>query len=129
MKHPLKALLSLLILITLGHFISRSLGWYFKYGLTDIVLHTIAGIMFGYVWIYFAEKNKSGSVVWISVTSITFATSFSFLWEVWEFWGYKVTPWITRAYIPTLSDSLGDIAFGFIGGVIFSLVYISQNKD
>ncbi len=127
MNKYLKLSSLLLLLIGLGHFISRREGYYVSFWYTDIILHITAGVAIGLVWIGLVGKPKR-IPDYISIT--LFAVFGSYLWEIWEFTGLHVIP-DKLIYIPEIGDSLGDIAAGMTGGILLSITEFfkkSSNK-
>lgn len=107
----------LFLVVAVGSFASRHFGWYFNYWFTDIILHTISGIMFGYIWLSFTDRFSIPRALNVFII-ILFAVFGSFLWELWEYAGYVFFPAHVEFYKPEIGDSLGDIASGMLGGII-----------
>jgi hypothetical protein len=120
-KSKLITSLLLLLVVSAGSFLSRHFGWYSTYFFTDIILHTLSGIMFGYLWLAFINKSNISSLITFS-TIILFAVFGSFLWEVWEYGGYVFFPAHVEFYKPEIGDSLGDIASGMLGGILAGVI-------
>ena len=118
MNKYLKLSFFILLLVGLGHIISRKNAYYADYWYADIFLHITAGIAMSLFWLGLAG-NPSKKADYISI--ILFAVFGSFLWEIWEFTGLHVIP-DKIIYKPTLSDSLGDIVSGMSGGMISALL-------
>ena len=110
------------IIVLAGSFIAKKYGLYYSYFYTDIILHLLSGFGLALLWLWFTASQLNKTVVYYS-SLVTFPVFGSFIWELWEFWGWKLTPWLTRDYIPTLSDSLGDITMGLIGGLIVAIIH------
>lgn len=89
--------------------------WY-----TDIILHTISGIAFGYAWTGFQQKQAPGWIVFLGCVS--FATFGSVLWEFGELGAWRFIPAYAPMYSPNFFDTLGDIACGMTGGIMMALV-------
>ena len=116
------------IFLALGHFLATGFGWYREYWMTDIILHTSSGVLSACIWIWLTEKHFSDRL-FLACTSIVTTTLFAaFLWEVWEFGFWGIVPKIFHTYSPTLSDSLSDMSFGLLGGLIVSLFYWRRNR-
>ncbi len=112
--------LCILIAFT-AYVIVKPNGLYYKFWFTDVVLHIVAGSMFAYFWLWLM-RNAEGTPKWLRFSAaILFAVFGSVVWEMWELLGYKLTPWLTRDYIPELPDSLSDIVCGMFGGILASL--------
>ena len=124
MNKYLKLSLLVLLLVGLGHIISRKKAYYGDYWFADIILHVSAGVALALFWIGLAGKPKKKSEY---VSVVLFAVFGSFLWEIWEFTGLHVIP-DKLIYKPTLSDSLGDIVSGMSGGLIVSVISWLKSK-
>lgn len=124
---PIKLSILILVAIAFGHLSAVYFSLYWKYPATDIILHTLAGVMFGLFWLSLVE-GKIESKFLLLVTMLTFAMSAAYLWEAWEFMTYEleITP-IKRAYTPLVSDVLSDIFSSFIGG-LFVMLFWKRNK-
>ncbi|MDQ3089649.1 MAG: hypothetical protein M3Q24_00650 [bacterium] len=125
MNKYLKLSFLLLLLIGLGHLISRKEGYYGSIWYTDIILHITAGVAIGLIWIGLVGKPKTISDY---ILIALFAVFGSYLWEIWEFTGLHVIP-DKLIYIPELGDSLGDIAAGFVGGTLLSVYLYFKNPN
>ncbi|MBX4195540.1 hypothetical protein KW796_01095 [Candidatus Parcubacteria bacterium] len=104
-----------------NYFFLRPLGIYSRFWYADIVLHILAGIMFGCLWLWFSRKlTLPREFLYSSI--IMSAVLGSFLWEVWEFGGWYVRGFSMPYYIPSLGDTLSDILAGMVGAIILCLV-------
>src|SRR3989338_2598188 len=112
-----------------GHYISTHFGWYREYVITDIILHTSSGVLAACIWIWLTEKRFFDNLFIACVSIVTVALFFAFIWEVWEFGFWGIVPKLFRSYVPTLSDSLSDMSFGLLGGLIVSLFYWRKNRN
>ncbi len=109
--------------MAIGSFFARHFGWYNTYWYTDVILHTISGIWLGLLWLSMSTQTKK----WLLVISTTsFATFGSVLWEFWEYAGYLLTRSSVPFYVPQLSDTLGDISCGMLGGCAVSLLIVAM---
>ena len=115
MKRYLYLALSAFVLVGIGSWAARTLGLYHAYWYTDILLHLLAGVGFGFIWVALMGKKDRGSLIMI-LGAAALAVLGSVLWEVWEFAGWRIIPGHMRNYIPELGDSLSDILWGLIGG-------------
>lgn len=118
MNKYIKLSFLILLLVGIGHIVSRKEAYYGNYWYADIILHVSAGIAMAVFWIGLVGKPKKKSE-YISI--VLFSVFGSFLWEIWEFTGLHVIP-DKLIYKPTLSDSLGDIVSGMGGGIAVSLI-------
>lgn len=109
--------------------IVRVYDLYSRFGLTDVLLHVEAGIMFGFLWLWLT-RHVHMPKQYKYFTLIMFAVFGSLLWEYWEYYGhFFITPDLTRNYIPELADSLTDIASGFMGAVILCVFSEASKKQ
>lgn len=130
MKSYLKISIALYLIIVVAHFVAKNNGLYGSYALTDIILHTLSGIMLGYFWMWLLQKYGPNSMLISLVSIVSFAVAGSALWEVWEYGGWSFVPNVTNAYIPVLTDSLGDIVCGLVGGIIAALIYgVNRSRE
>lgn len=125
-------ILILLALITILHTVSVFWGWYDAGYPVDTIQHMIAGIVFVLVW-------KQGLLhykiilppVLIVITSITFATSIGFVWEVLEAIFKYIFPSLAEAsqlQSSTVEDVITDIGSSVLLATIYSLS-IMQKKE
>ena len=127
---PLNLSIILFILIAFGSYSARATGWYNSYWFTDVILHSISGIMFGFFWLWYMRNLKIQNVWFQVITIVTFATFASVLWEFWEFAGHYITPNHTQYYIPDLGDTLNDILCGMLGSTIVSFyVFLNSKRE
>ncbi len=124
MNKYLKLSILVLLLVGIGHLISRRKSYYGDYWYADIILHVSAGVALALFWIGLAGKPRKRSDY---ISAILFAVFGSFLWELWEFSGLHLVP-DKIIYKPTLPDSLGDITSGMGGGVIVSIASFLRNR-
>lgn len=124
MRDIISALI-VLIFVGLGSWAARSFGLYNSLWYADVILHLISGIGFAFVWSAFAGRAVKGRVVFI-IGAASFAVLGSVAWEIWEFYGWKLTPSHARFYVPELGDSLQDVFCGFVGGV--SAAFLSLRR-
>ena len=115
MKKEYKFAAALFVVVAIGSFLARRFGWYADYWFTDVILHTISGVMFGLLWAGFASRTLFSSKIVFAIGMISVGVLGSFLWEVWELWGSIIFPAFTTNYVPNLADSLKDIACGMLG--------------
>jgi hypothetical protein len=116
--------------VAAGSLLSKYFGWYNTYWFTDIILHTISGMAFGFLWIGLQKRTVTSAWFIVLVGAASFATLGSVLWEFWEFAGWRLTPAQVPFYLPQLSDTLGDILCGMIGGAAGAgLALILKKKE
>jgi hypothetical protein len=117
-----------IFLIAVFHYIAIKYSWYWTYRWLDIPVHIFGGfwISLTVLWVclkikhidsILGYKKKALFVVLASVLAI------AVLWEIFELI-FKITSLSRADY---WSDSLGDIANTFLGGLI-ALLYFVKNK-
>jgi hypothetical protein len=121
MKRDMIIAASLFVLVGLGSWAAKSFGFYSEYWFTDVILHALAGLAFGFIWTGLTAKTARSKVV-IIVGAAGLAVLGSVLWEVWEYAGWQIIPGKMRAYVPELGDSLADILCGLLGGLAAGLL-------
>lgn len=114
------------LIVAMGSFLARSFGWYNDYWFTDIILHTISGLWLG---LFFLAFTQEPSKLLRSVGTVSFAVFGSVLWEYWEYAGYLLTRSKVPFYIPQLSDTLGDITCGMVGGIFLAIIVTIFTKQ
>lgn len=122
-----------LTLVILGlHLIGIFVHLYDKQIPIDIPQHIIGGVIFGLIWILLLKKERlklSNKIIFISTMS--FAVFGSFLWEILEFVISNLFPYFSdtfKLYSPAISELLGDIGNGLIGGIIISFYSIKKDN-
>jgi hypothetical protein len=115
------------VIIEAGHLLSRVYGFYFKYSWYDILLHVLAGVALGLLWLWISRNSNflSSFVKYLSL--LAFAVLGSFLWEIWEYTNWRIFPW-TTVYIQDVADILGDIFSGLAGGAIVAIWHFARHK-
>lgn len=114
-------------MVLVGSYLARKYGFYNSLWYTDVILHTLSGAAFGYLALVGLNKDKVNPIFLIlSLTS--FAVLGSYFWELWEFSGWHLVPSDMEFYKPELSDSLGDIASGMVGGFLVAINSLIQKK-
>jgi hypothetical protein len=121
MNKYLKYSIGLFVLVGIGTYFARTLGFYNTYWFTDVILHTISGVAFGFLMLSIIGKEKISRKLEFFIL-IGFAVFGSYVWEVWEFSGFHIMPGVTEFYTPELGDSLGDIACGMLGAILLSIL-------
>ncbi len=129
LRLALKSFLLIALLATI-HITAINIGFYQGKVWIDIPLHIIGGYMLGLIWIWILDfrtlrKKIVPDFFIISVTFIGWVLLFSYFWEYFEFLVREYSPELAstwKLYPPNLSDSLSDLAFGLLGGLI-ALVY------
>lgn len=127
MKRDVIVAITIFVLVGLGSWVAKSQGFYNAYWFTDVILHILAGVGFGFLWTAFVAKTGKGRLVMI-IGAGAFAVLGSVLWEVWEFAGWRIFPEQMSDYVPELGDSLVDILCGFLGGGMSGWWRARQNK-
>lgn len=119
-----KILISLAIFLGIGiaSLLSHLFDWY-DIWYTDIILHTLAGTGFVFLWSAL-QKGKVPLFLFI-LGSASAATLGSVLWELGELGAWHFIPAYTPKYSPNFFDTIGDITCGMIGGFI-SAFFVRQ---
>jgi hypothetical protein len=117
MRRDLSISLLIFALVGLGSWSAKSLGLYDAHWYTDVILHLASGIGFGFIWTALTGKSGRSKIILI-LGAASAAVLGSFLWELWEFAGWRIIPGRMRDYVPELGDSLVDILCGLAGGVM-----------
>lgn len=116
MKHSFYLSLFVFILVGIGSLLAKSLNWYNDYWFADIILHTLSGIGFGFLWM---ALQRTPAAWWLLLLGTISAAVFgSVLWEFGEFTAWKVWPAYGPFYSPRLPDAFGDILCGLAGGAV-----------
>lgn len=123
MKSYLYISVFLFIFVAVGSYYSRINGWYGEFWFTDVILHTLSGVMFACVFLWIFKNSDSRNKWPYIIAAVLFSVFGSYLWEIWEYLGWKYFPERVDFYEPTLEDSLLDIFCGFIGGLIVMVVF------
>jgi hypothetical protein len=120
--------ISLLVFVAVatGSLFSRLYGLYDAYWFTDIVLHTLSGVGFGFLWLFLGKREISRFMV--ALGSVSFAVFGSLLWEYGELGAWKFIPFYAPFYSPNFFDTVGDITSGLVGGALSSLTVFRQKK-
>src|SRR5258706_44658 len=96
---------------------------YFKIWWTDIVAHALGGFTLGLFWCWILERGGKTTPRLAAISIATFAATISVLWEFWEFsnwrWAFlrETVGRLQGQYYPVLGNNLGDIWWGFAGGL------------
>lgn len=122
-----KAAIFFLITIAISAKLARSYGWYSNYWYTDILMHILAGVMFGLFWLGLTRTKSYNNRLSLYGSIVMAAVFGSFVWEIWELYGNKFFPTFTVHYIGTLSDALSDIACGLFGGILLAIAHSIKN--
>lgn len=112
------------VLVGLGSAASRYFSLYDLYWFTDILLHTLSGVGFGFLWIALQRSPVSWWILLLG--SVSAAVFGSVLWEFGEYSVWKLWPPYGPFYSPRLPDAFGDILSGLVGGVI-AFLFRSRN--
>lgn len=113
-----------------GIFIVNALAntffWYVSIPQFDMVMHTLGGVFLA-IWgaaLLYPMLAPLKPALWMIVL-LAFVLIFGFLWEVFEFSVQGLMQVETLANIP---DSLSDMVFDFLGGIIGTLFAIVRTK-
>lgn len=126
----LRTIIIFTVLLTALHLSAIFSGLYQGKVWVDIPLHIIGGMLLGFFWVWVLERSSarqrlgSPSKIFIGFSIISFALWGSFLWEVWEFLFSTFASGpalLLKIYSFTVSDTLSDMFFGIVGGLITAL--------
>jgi hypothetical protein len=127
MKGNLRNAFIIFVLVWIGAYLSRRTGYYYTFWFTDVSLHILSGIGFGYIALAILGNDKLNffrkAIFLISVGVLG-----SYLWEVWEFSGWHLIPTDMPFYGPILGDSLGDIGSGILGTFLLVIYLFLKNQ-
>lgn len=126
MNQNLSISLLVFLAVGVGSLSSRVFGLYDAYWFTDITLHTLSGIGFGFFWLFLENGNAPRFTV--ALDSIGFAVFGSLLWEYGELGAWRFIPFYAPFYSPNFFDTVGDITSGMAGGMLSSLAVFRQKK-
>jgi hypothetical protein len=122
-----------LFLFILAIFIFQALAtyfyWYWRIRWIDKPMHFMGGLWIGLsaLWFYvlsgrFAPARPIRALQVVIVGTIT-VLLVAILWEIFEYFVYLEIPQVTPY---SMSDTLSDIAFGVLGGLAASLVFLKR---
>lgn len=112
------------VLVGIFSFLSKLFRWYDLYWFTDIGLHTLSGVGFGFLWLSLCKLENSRLIVILGAISL--AVFGSVLWEFGELGAWRFVPLYTPYYSPNFFDTLGDIACGMAGGILASMKSLKE---
>jgi hypothetical protein len=111
------------VIVGIGSLLARIFSLYDAYWFTDIILHTLSGVGFGFIWIALQKERSSWLLLLLGCMSA--AVFGSVLWEFGEYSVWKLWPPYGPFYSPRLPDAFGDILCGLIGGIF---AFLFQQK-
>lgn len=113
--------------IFLLHIVANTFYWYLTIPWFDMFMHTLGGIFLS----LFCATIFSNKILKTSNTNI-FLILFSFVFVVafgWEVFEYIVQFFIKDSIqIANISDSISDMIFGFLGGILGFFFVLKQKK-
>ncbi len=107
--------------------LASSFYWYSAMPQFDMVMHTLGGVfiaIWGGALLYGAVKDSKAIVQMIVLCALVLIVGF--LWEVFEFSVQGILRLETLANIP---DSLSDMVFDLLGGILGSIFVIIKIKS
>ena len=116
----------ILVLVFILHTTAMYRGWYAMYYGFDKVMHTLAGIAVGIVIAAFYIKRiapMNQKQLWWFLLFGVFLIGFG--WEVFE---YAVQFFIKDVQLAYPIDSLGDLLFDIVGGMIGTTFVVSAKR-
>lgn len=129
-KQPFpKPLLVLILVILVLQIIATLFYWYWRISWFDMLMHFIGGFWVGLValWVLFLSGKFALRVrpttVSLFAVGILGTLTIAVLWEVFE---YGVRLLIPQWAPYSVSDTLSDLLFGFLGGIVASFVFIKK---
>lgn len=121
-----------LMFIFLAQFLGGSLNFYRIVPFYDKVMHGISGIMTSILAIVILVKSKSynKNPLWVNVLFIICVTlSVATLWEFFEFTNDNIFSKDAQKVLTTgVDDTMVDMLAAFIGSIMFSIIYIIEEK-
>lgn len=138
---PQQLELLLILFMYAGVYLSARFDMYYRVFWWDDLLHTISGVMIGFIGFLIVYKiNHKYSVDFnpflIAVFAFTFSVTIAVLWEIFEFlmdvyWGTAMQKWdlpeetslIGRPYQGSgLRDTMSDLILGSAGALVSSFI-------
>ena len=121
-----------LLFIFFAQFLGGSLNLYSKISLYDKLIHGISGIMTSFLALIILVKSNSynKNPIWVNVLFIICVTlSVAALWEFFEFINDNIFGKDAQKVLSTgVSDTMFDMLAAFIFSIIFSTLYIIEEK-
>ncbi len=121
-----------LIFIFFAHFLGTILNFYYKISIYDKLMHGISGIMTSILAIIILIKSKclKQNPLWVNILFIISVTlSIAALWEFFEFINDNIFSKDAQKVLTTgVDDTMTDMIMAFIGSIIFSILYLIENK-
>jgi len=121
-----------LIFIVLAQFLGGSLNFYYKISFYDKAMHGISGVMTSILALVILVKSKcyKKNPIWVNVLFIICVTlSVAALWEFFEYINDNIFSKDAQKVLTTgVDDTMMDMIMAFIGSIIFSIIYIIEDK-
>jgi VanZ family protein len=112
----------LFLLDMLGH----ANGWYLQHWHFDKGMHTIGGIFVAFLFaLYLVRRGQFVFSSRLMVNIVLFVFCIGILWEAYEY----IVQAITGTFLATPIDSLGDIIFDLVGGIIATRLIFFVSKS
>lgn len=146
--HLPKVLLSSILLLVVGALVAgEAFGLYLRFWWWDDVLHTLSGVIMGFVgflvvYLFNARYSMRMSPLFVALFSLSFAVTAGVLWEALEFsldvafkmdtqrWSLPPeTPLLGRSYQGSgLRDTMSDLIVATVGAGVASLIAYRSYK-
>ena len=122
------------IVIFVLHILALSFGWYLSIRNFDNLHHFLGGVWAAAVFFYFLNRKPGivdvkKSFLAALALGMSFAVFAGLLWEIFEFtFDYFFAPLgFPRAQLG-LNDTMGDLFFDLLGGLVFTAAYFKSLK-
>lgn len=123
--------LPMLVVFIISHIVGEYTNLYENYAITDIIFHTIGGVVTANLgWNFLNYLIKQGDVpklpLWFAFMVIVLFTYF--IGVVWEWYELGKDYYYMTNYQNSLYDLLADLFFDFTGSVIYLFIVKIRNK-
>lgn len=127
---PFPVILVLLIIaIAIVNGLAQIYSWYWGMRWFDMPMHFAGGVWLAGVavwWRYYRNVRVRASFLQILTTATIATIGIGLLWEVFE----ACVSLLTTGYINEIPDTLGDLLFDIIGGIVVSVsVWLRMCRD
>jgi len=121
---PLKNIIVFLVIILILHVAALINGLYWLIPWLDIPMHILGGVWVAMFFGYLNQKFFKSPSFWPSVLlTLSFVALFGVLWEFFEFFlNHTSSLQKFGSFQGDLTDTMADLFFGLIGGLIFILL-------
>ena len=124
------ALVALILAIAGVNALAQEHSWYWTMRWFDMPMHFAGGVWLAgaALWFrFFSGRFQTASTTFNSLALWGVGASFGvgFAWEVYE----GIVSLIMRGHLNAMPDTLGDLAFAILGGLVVSLVVYVKLKN